>query len=75
MNESKGDEMGGLLTASDIAARWQVSVYRVRNFLTKQPGFPAPVMIGKRRRWRTEDVLAYEDGTRERKPGRPRKAA
>ncbi len=62
------------LSVSDLAARYKLSAYTVRNVVVKVEGFPAPVRVGGVRRWRLSDVLDYEENSivKARKVGRPR---
>lgn len=53
-------EMPELLTKTDVASLLGVS-FPTAMIVVNQEGFPSPVMIGRRPRWRREAVKAWVD--------------
>lgn len=49
-----------LLTASDVAARLQISQRQVYNLIA-QGGFPPPFKVGRQNRWREQEITDYLD--------------
>jgi excisionase family DNA binding protein len=52
--------MAGLMSVEDVAAHFQVSTATVHTWIHKNAA-PRSMRIGKYRRFRVEDVLAWED--------------
>lgn len=86
MNEhipAPGQFQSDLLTADDIATLLRVRITTVYQWSSgvrnPPPGFPAPLHIGKRVRWRADEVRQWLEACRHAEPpakrgrGRPRK--
>lgn len=52
-------EGGGLLTMQNVAARWGVTVRNIQQ-RQEQGRMPDPVMLGARKRYRLNDLVALE---------------
>ena len=55
---------GSLWTIQDVAAYFRIPPATVRKWLNTDPSFPRGVRVGKHRRWRSSEILAWEDQLR-----------
>jgi predicted DNA-binding transcriptional regulator AlpA len=54
--------MLNLLTAPELRALLKLSTHQFEK-VVKEPGFPAPIIFGvRKRRWRESDVAAWLEG-------------
>lgn len=67
--------MNEYLTIEEIAERYKIERDYAAYRLTKRPGFPKAIVIGRNlKRWKRAEVDEWENGkARERTAGRPRK--
>lgn len=69
-----------LWSAKELGAYFKVSERQARDRIAAMPGFPQPLRLpsptGRAHpRWKAAEVIAWAEGLREGKPGRPRNAA
>lgn len=56
---------GRLWTIQDVAAYFRIPAATVRKWLQTDQSFPRGVRVGKYRRWKSEEILAWENQLRQ----------